>query len=36
MNIDDYQSLGTHWTVLYVHNDNATYVDSFRVEHIPK
>ena len=28
--------IGTHWVALYVHNNNASYFDSFRVEHIPK
>ena len=26
----------THWVVLYVHNDDVTYFDSFGVENIPK
>ena len=26
----------THWIALYVLNNNATYFDSFGVEHIPK
>ena len=34
--IDDYESLGTHWTALYVNVKNVTYFDSFGVEHIPK
>ena len=27
---------GTHWVVLYVRNNDATYFDSFGIEHIPK
>ena len=27
---------GTHWTVLYVKDDNVTYFDSLGVEYIPK
>ena len=26
----------THWIALYIWNSNATYFDSFGVEHIPK
>ena len=36
INIDDYESIGTHWIALYVNAKYATYFDSFRVEHIPK
>ena len=28
--------MGTHWTVLCVNDNNATYFGSFGVEHIPK
>ena len=28
--------IGTHWIVLYVNDNNVTYFESFRVEHIPK
>ena len=28
--------MGTHWTALYVHDNNVTYLDSFCVKHIPK
>ena len=31
-----YSDIGTHWVALYVKNDDATYFDSFGVEHIPK
>ena len=36
INIDEDESLGTHWIALYVNVKNVTYFDSFRVEHIPK
>ena len=42
INLDEYKSIGTHWIALYVNGDNgiasfdATYFDSFGVEHIPK
>ena len=35
-NLDDYESIGTHWIALYMNNDNVTHFDSFRVEYIPK
>ena len=41
INLDEYKSIGTHWIVLYVNGNNgsrsydATYFDSFGVEHIP-
>ena len=28
--------MGTHWVLLYVHNVDVTYFDSFVVEHMPK
>ena len=31
-----WESIATHWIALYVNNNNATYFNSFRVEHIPK
>ena len=31
-----YSDIGTHWVAFYVNNNNVTYFDSFRVEHIPK
>ena len=34
--LDEYSDIGTHWVALYVQNDNFTYFDSFRVEHILK
>ena len=36
INLDEYASIGTHWIALYVNDNNVTYSDSFRVEHIPK
>ena len=34
--LDDYESIGTHWIVLYVNAKNVTYFDCFGVEYIPK
>ena len=36
INPDEYSNIGTHWVALYVKNNDVTYFDSFRVEHIPK
>ena len=36
INLDEYSDTGTHWTPLYVLNNNATYSDSFGAEQIPK
>ena len=36
INLYEYKSVGTNWTVFYINNDNVTYCDSFLVEHIPK
>ena len=42
INLDEYESIGTHWIALYVNGNNKTasynarYLDSFGVEHIPK
>ena len=36
INLDEYESIGTHWITLYVNAKNVTYFDSFGVEHIPK
>ena len=36
INLDEYFDIGTHWVALNVHNDDVTYFDSFRVEHIVK
>ena len=35
-NLDEYESIETHWIALYVNAKNVTYFDSFGVEHIPK
>ena len=36
INLDEYESIGTHWIALYANAKNVTYFDSFGVEHIPK
>ena len=36
VNLDEYYNIGTHWVALYVKNNDVTYFNSFRVEHIPK
>ena len=36
INLDEYSDIGTHWLALYVSNNDVSYFDSFRVEHIPK
>ena len=36
INLDEYSDIGTRWITLYALNNNATYFDSFGVEHIPK
>ena len=36
INLDEYESIGTHWIALYVNAENVTYFDSFGVEHISK
>ena len=36
INLDEYESIGTHWIALYVNAKNVAYFDSFGVEHIPK
>ena len=36
VNLDRYESIGTHWIALYVSADNVTDVDSFVVEHTKK
>ena len=35
INLNEHYDIGTHWVALWV-NNNVTYFDSFRVEHIPK
>ena len=36
INLDEYESIGTHWIALYVNVENVTYFDSCRTEHILK
>ena len=36
INLDEYESIGTHWVALYVNDNNITYFDSFGVVQIPK
>ena len=36
MNLDEYKSIGTHCTAVYVNGVNVIYFDSFRFEYIPK
>ena len=42
INLNTFEAIGTHWIALYGNDDNrspsydATYFDSFAVEHIPK
>ena len=35
-NLDEYESIGTHWLALYVNAKNETYFDSFRVSEFQK
>ena len=35
-NLDEYESIRTHWIALYVNDNNIIYCDSFLVGHIPK
>ena len=35
INLDEYESIGTHWIAFYVNAENVTYFDSFGVDHIP-
>ena len=36
VNLDVYESIGTHWIALHANAEKSTYFDSFGVEHIPK
>ena len=36
INLDEYESIGTHWIALYVNVNSMVYFDSFGVQHIPK
>ena len=33
INLDEFESIGTHWITLYVNAENVTYFDSFGVEY---
>ena len=35
-NLDEYESIQTHWSAFYVNDSNATFFDRFAVEHIPR
>ena len=35
INLDEHESIGTHWIDLYKNGNNIIYFDSFGVEHIP-
>ena len=36
INLDEYESIGSHWITSYMNHDNVTCLDSFRVKYIPK
>ena len=36
INLDKYESIGTHWIALFVNAENVKYFDSFRVEYMSK
>ena len=36
INLHEYKSVGTHCIAFHVNGDNVAYLDSFRVEYIPK
>ena len=36
INLDEYESIETHWIGLYVNVNNIVYFDSFGVEYIPE
>ena len=36
INLDEHYDTGTHCIALWLNNNNATYFDSFGVEHLPK
>ena len=36
INLDEYESIGTHCMDLYVYDNHINYFDSFGIEHIPK
>ena len=36
INLDEYEDIGTHWTVLFCKKNEIVYFDSFGIEHIPE
>ena len=34
INLDEYQSIGTHWIAFHVNAKNGTYFDSLEIKHI--
>ena len=36
INLDEYESIGTHWITLHVNAENVKYFDSFAVKDTPK
>ena len=36
VNPDKFESIGTHWIALYFNNNNVTYFDSLKFQHILK
>ena len=36
INLDEYESIASHWMELYMNAENLMYCDSFKVEYIPK
>ena len=36
INLQEYESIVTHWIALYLNAENITYFDCFGVKHIPK
>ena len=36
MNLEEHESIGTHWIALYVNGHNVIYFDKFEVENCPK
>ena len=36
INLNEYESIGTHWIALYFNDNNVIYFASFGVEHIPR
>ena len=36
INLDQYQSIGTHWIIFYMNAENVTHFDGFGVAHFQK